>query len=482
MEKFSTARHSLGLLRPVAFTARYEAPNSSLSSEEVLPLLYAALHTVVAKHPALNCGIVNEHLPDPAYVRLENIDLRHCVVVKQDTKSGSLWHEKTLEDILSHEHSLLWQHLSTRPPWKLLVIPHFYGSNTSIRPVFDMSFVFHHALIDGLSGPAFHSSLLEALNRPSEPTCTSPIIKVAQSINLPPPIEDRLNLNVTYRHLLSELLDTYLPTWMRRLCLSSGLPWTGSLATLPTDSPYLSNVRVIEIPADRLNDILTYSRQARSSFTAILHGIIVLHLLQLIPDAQAFVASTPYSVRSFVGTSPEEIVNQVSVVTTTYSRHLIESEAEKADSAVVHAIGRHVLDDLRESKTAFPVNNALSLLPYVNDFHNFFRNKIGQRRAATFEVSNLGVFRQVLDRKETKIGQDWHVQRVLFTQAGSVVGNALSFNVASVEGGPLTISLTWQDDAVETGQAETLLQQIKESFDQLGTVSRSFSQTPSPLS
>ena len=399
--------------------------------------------------------------------------MQQCVIVKYNVQGGSSWHEETLQDILSHEHSLLWPNLSTLPTWKLLVVPHSYDDDDLVRPIVDISFIFHHALIDGLSGPAFHYSLLKALNHPSEPKRTSPIIQVSQSIHLPLPVEDRLSLKVTYGCLISELSDAYMPAWMRRLFSSTELPWTGTPAALPTGSPYISHVRVIDIPVLRLNVILAYCRQARLSFTAVLHGIIVLCLSQQIPDAQAFVASTPYSVRSFLGTAPEAIVNQISVVKTTYPRPLvqfIQSELGKTDSADIYAIGRRFLDDLRESKAVFPVNNMLSLLQYLRNFHAYFRNQLGQRRAATFEVSNLGVFHQFPSKRKIANQQDWLIQRVLFTQAGSVVGNAISFNSASVEGGPLTISLTWQDGAVETRLAESLLQQVKESLDHLDTV------------
>ena len=399
--------------------------------------------------------------------------MRQCVLVKQDIGNGPSRCEETLQDLLSHEHSSSWPQLSTRPTWKLLVIPHSLSEQNLSRAILDVSFIFHHALIDGLSGPAFHYSLLKALNHPSEQPCTSPILQVPQSIKLPPPIEDKISLQVTYGHLITELFAAYSPAWVRSLLPSTELPWTGSLANLPASSPCISHVRVIDIPAARLNAVLTHCRRVRSSLTAILHGIIVLCLSQQIPDAQAFTACTPYSVRSFVDTAPDELVNQVSVVESNYPRHLIEaiqSEAGKTDLADAFALGNRFLHDLGASKAVFPVNNVLSLLKYLRDFHAYFRKQLGQKRAATFEVSNVGVFHQLPVERKIEKRQDWHIQRVLFTQAGSVVSNALSFNCASVEGGPLTVSLTWQDGAVETRLAESILLQIKESLDQIGTV------------
>ena len=468
------------MLRCVAYTASYQAPDAIFSGTSLVPLIYGALHVVAAQHPALSCGIIDEDHPDPAFICLDEIDLQHCVVFKHVSEQLSSPSQRTkiLEEILAHEHSLLWPHLSTRPTWKLLVVPYLAGNYGSTRPLIDISFIFHHALFDGLSGPAFHRSFLNALNRPEAYESTDPIIHVSKSVELPPPVEDKLCLRVTYRHLLWELFATYLPALARPFASSTNTPWTGYPASLPTTSSYVSHVRIIDVPADRLHTILTQCKQEHSTFTAALHGIIVQCLSQLVPDAPAFVGSTPYSVRSFTGTAADEMVNQVSVIATTYPRDLIESVQKKSgtglpDRADIYVIGRQLLQDLQTSKSAFPVDNILSLLQYLSDYHAYFRKQLGRPRGATFEVSNLGVFRPspsppAEDNAAEDEGHGWNIERVLFTQGGSVVGNALSFNCASVEGGPLTVSLTWQEGAVETILAERLLQLVEETLMSLG--------------
>jgi len=436
--------------------------------------IYAALHTVLADHPALACGIVNEDTPKPAYIRLTKIDLRDNVIIRK------LAINETLETILAYEHSLLWPHLDARPGWKLLIIPH------PDRSLADVSFLFHHALMDGLSGPAFHYALLNALNHPTLPARISPIIEFNDSIELPPPVESKLSLKVTYGRLLSEVFGTYAPSLMQYLPFLSSTntrPWTGATASLPTPtSPYIAQVRVIDIPSPYLTTILAKCKRSGSSLTAVLHGVIVLSLAKMIPEASAFAAMTPYSVRDMTGTGMGEIVNHVSAVSNTYPRRFIESaqghsgtkndDFEGFDPVSIYAIGTHFLNGLRSSKAEFPVDNALSLLQYVGDFHAFFKRKLGNPRAETFEVSNLGVFRSPITKDGGKGGKvggaGWRVERVLFTQAGAVVGPALGFNVASVKDGLLTISLTWQDGAVESELAEQLLQQVETSLTDLG--------------
>lgn len=470
-EKISTARHSLGLHRSVAVTATYHFPYPILDAEHLLPPLYRALHMVVAQHTALSCGIVNEDLPNPAYVRLDEIDLRQCVFLRHVFEDPLSSHAKTVEEILSHQHSLLWQHLSTLPTWKLFVIPHQTSSDIPFSLV-DIIFLFHHALLDGLSGLEFHRSLLKSLNQAYEPDTSDPIIRVSQSIILPPPVETNLCLQVTYRRLLSELFAAYLPAWLRPSSSSTNVPWTGAIASLPTASAYVSRVRVIVVPASHLRTLLQDCKQAQSTLTAAIHGIIILCLARLLPNAPGFLASTPYSVRNFIGTPANDMVNQVSHVVTTYPRHLLkpfQSDSRNLDRSSIYAIGSQFLRDLHSSKATFPVDNVLSLLSYLTDFHAYFRRQLGQARAATFEVSNLGVFRPASAEPNPAERHEWNIESLLFTQAGSVVGNALSFNCVSVEGGPLVVSLTWQEGAVEDTLAEDLLLKVEEMLNHISS-------------
>ncbi len=84
-----------------------------------------------------------------------------------------------------------------------------------------------------------------------------------------------------------------------------------------------------------------------------------------------------------------------------------------------------------------PNDNIVGMLTYVKNIHNIFLGRIGKPRGDTYEVSNVGSL------KSEEVGGQWRVERVVFTQSGMATGPAFAFNVASVVGGPLTISVTW---------------------------------------
>jgi hypothetical protein len=67
-----------------------------------------------------------------------------------------------------------------------------------------------------------------------------------------------------------------------------------------------------------------------------------------------------------------------------------------------------------------------------------FLSKLGKSREDTFQVSNIGAF-----KNEVREGdRQWRIERMFFTQCG-LAGSAFTFNCVSVVGGPLIISVTW---------------------------------------
>ena len=428
--------------------------------------LISALRAVVLQHAALNCGIIDENSQNPAFVRLKQLDLtKHLDLRFHEDKPSiprSILSDKQnrrMEHTLSDQHRHFWRNLATRPAWKLMVVVQT-DTMFPAQLVVDVSFIFHHALIDGLSGILFHKSLLDALNSTApNPTASDYLIKVPETLTLPPPVEHCLDLRVTFSRLILEFLNEQRPAWTR----SMSSPWTGSPAYLLEGTSFVSHVRFFEINELHLRSLLQKCKIHNTTLTTLLHGIIVHCLSDMVPNAKSFVATTPYSVRNFSDSSSDDLVNQISVVTNKFSRRTMKSmtgHRNGLDFCGFVKLGSQFQLNLRKARTEFPANSTLSFLRFVPDFHEFFREKLGKSRNATYEVSNISVFQN--PKIDSHDEEKWSVSRLLFTQAGSVVGNALSFNVASVKDGMLTVSLTWQDGAVDTNLAERLRANVQE--------------------
>ncbi|KAH0538793.1 hypothetical protein FGG08_004625 [Glutinoglossum americanum] len=461
LEKISTARHNLGFYRSVAVTATYVCSELLGDLECVI---WAALQEVVLRHPVLCCGIVDEDTRSPTFIRLAAIDLRRNVLFKSSEAGDG----KEFSNCLEGEHSKLWPDLQFRPGWRLILMKP-QGSRDGERAPTDQSgkrleidvlFVWHHALCDGLSGAAFHHSLLKELRRiscQSPPANQSPVIQIPCSVQLSPPIEKLMEFPTTWAFIGRQLWGIFAPLWLCGRPATINPEWIDTENSLPSIDDYKSRVRLISVPAEGLECLRVECRKATVTLTALLQGVIGVSLMEL--DAIGFTGHVPYSMRRFTGTPMSEMVDQVSEMCVNYDSPLIANLTRNPrDAERIWETARHFQDVMKGEMARAPVDNPLSMLPYLSDYHNFFRKRLGKPNG-TFEVSNLGEFKNAEGQAARK-GQ-WGIERMIFSQSAMAVGPALGFNCISVENGPLMISLTWLDGIIEDQQLESLASKVE---------------------
>jgi len=407
-----------------------------------------ALSKVILQHPLLCVGIVNEDKHDAAFVRLNSIDLSKCLEYKVISASTKAEYDKSLEGILEHQHSQSWSDLDIRPGWKLIVVEGSFEASSN-RFVFDAIFAFHHALGDGSSGIVFHQSMLEALNRSKMPDSdgfTKHIVQIPDSIALPPPTEEQINFQVSWAFLAKEVWHVLLSKWST--FLGRG-PWAGFPPSAQSIQAYRSRVKVFSISPEQLSIILHNCREQRSTLTGLLYGIITVALALRIPTARSFNTLTPYSLRHLLDPSRKEDMGMyVSSYEITYPLEHISSIIKSRHSSVqlrqhIWTIARSFRESIVVELSRLPRDNHIGLLTYVKNYHGIFRSQIGRPRELTFAVSNLGSCKCEGDE------HGWRIEEMIFSQSGFGIGAAFSFNVVSVANGPLTISTTWLEGAVQ---------------------------------
>ncbi len=84
-------------------------------------IIETAVAKVVLRHPALCCGIINEDKNDPAFVRLDSIDLSSCITYH--LPDLELSDEDGITHLLEHQHRQLFPNLDSQPGWKVIIIP-----------------------------------------------------------------------------------------------------------------------------------------------------------------------------------------------------------------------------------------------------------------------------------------------------------------------------------------------------------------------
>lgn len=456
LEKLYTARQVLGIYNSVVLTATYAVP-PELEAYSLYSVLCAAIPGLLRRHPPLCCFVEDQRTPEPKFKRLKAVHVKDVLQVLVLEMGRSLSQE------LQELHDQEWLE-GSKPLWKLVVmreplIPH----ETDLYSQLHIAFVYHHVLGDGMSGCALHESLLqeiESIGQTSGDWLEVPTaIDVPTSPSLIEPIEKLTALPLSWPFLAKQIAKEYASRW---LVAAPGPIWAG----LPVKSldicPYRSRVQLVTIPADGLVTLLEESKKHSVTLTCLLTAAIVSKLAQALPEAPSFLGITPYTLRRVTGTSMDDMVVQISSFETRYSADLL-SRIRKASGPTEQLtnlwnIAVYFRDQMQDELVRCPRDNPVGLLPYLSNYTEFYSKKFGRAREATFELSNLGVFERP---KESSSGS-WRLENMIFTQGAAPVGPAFVVNVASVQGGPLTIAITWQDTVVNDMLVDALGQAFAE--------------------
>lgn len=89
-------------------------------------------------------------------------------------------------------------------------------------------------------------------------------------------------------------------------------------------------------------------------------------------------------------------------------------------------------------------------------------------RSESWEISNIGVM------KSAETTNSPRATRMLFSNGAMVAGPPIGVDVASVKGGKLTVSLGWQDKAVDDELIEQLRSDLRGYAEKLAETGSSF--------
>ena len=89
------------------------------------------------------------------------------------------------------------------------------------------------------------------------------------------------------------------------------------------------------------------------------------------------------------------------------------------------------------------------MLKYAGDMRENFLKKVGKPRDYSFEVSNTGA----VDGSGGEHGP-WQMKELLFSQSGNITGAAVTFNVSSVRGGPMTVAVSWVEGVADEAMVD----------------------------
>ena len=352
-------------------------------------VIFAVLNSLVQRHPALGLSIAGEMTQTPSWIRLDKIDLREVVQFK-DMNEGYQF----IEDM----HQRAFDRMGELPLWRVMVVgrpPLELTSPIDQRKdeargeenVFEVGFFYHHAVGDGKSGAAFHMDFLDILNALAS---TDPVIRVLTDrvivppkLDLPPSIEEARTWPLSMMFVASRALEELvLP--------ENPLLWTGPPVQFSPDHLPKTRLLTLFVDSQTVARLTHRCRQIGVTITPLLGVVIARLLARRHPTEGVFTGTISLSLRRFTGVDDRKIVNHVASVTAHFATHpksgyLFTSGSNPFDWGVVRSCKKAI-----DAVATSPANQDSILLRFLKDYSGWFKKRIGKRREASFELSNIG--------------------------------------------------------------------------------------------
>lgn len=441
-----------------------------------------ALTDCLQQYPFLCVVLKKDSKNDDVYARASHVDLRHHFhtidlqdsLLRSDTAKAS--EDGLLAGVIEHlcnnVNLTFFDTARALPGWRVDILP--LKSNGERKRVF-ISFTYAHYVADGMSGIAFHKTLLQGLDRSLragvQSTGTIVETTAGELACLP-------HLPVSPMYLLAPALGLYLPSFLSKALglkpsVSGSDPetWVGTntfLAEPGSNPPVTTAVEILSIDSYTLVAVLRACRKHHAKLTSLLNELIARCLSRHLSihysgfaDKTSFISATSINLRKAAGISDD---NMGIFASASYTRHNIDHLSNEGDSIQIDdafwSVVSQASDNMAKDSSKLK-NQPVGLLNWVSNFDSWMQGQLGKSRDASWQLSNLMNFDGKLDTG----GDGVAVEKMLFCQPGHAVGEPLDFNVISTKGGDLMVCTGWQVGAVGLeGRANSTMEVVERKF------------------
>ncbi|KAI0738622.1 alcohol acetyltransferase-domain-containing protein [Daedaleopsis nitida] len=442
----------------VVVAARYESASGAPLNR---PVLFAALDQTIRTHTALAAQLPLKPSP-PTWIQLPSVDLNRIVTFYDDKTSADL--PALFSEILTRPFS----DPDDLPLWRLLVLRDGM-----------LVFAYDHCIGDGQSGFAFHHTLLEALNDisgrregegvPAPSGEHSGIVSaLPQDVPLSPPLEEAIDISVPLPMALREFANELFPF----LKPGGATEWTGN--PVPKTVTHDASIRIFHYTPEDTAKLIKVSRDHRTTLTGTVQALALISLSRLLhaqpvkgrKQFKSVSAHIPISLRRYTGVSLNVFCNHVSTYNDRYKLPPASSLPEKISvETFPWAIAADITETLR--RKAPRAGRHIGLIKFISGrYDEFIRGRLGKRRSAGLELSNIGAFPRTSAVASTADVQ-WSIRETLFTQADATTGGALKVYLVGSPTGGVGLTVSWPHSAVEDGLGEKFATAIDEGLHML---------------
>ncbi len=255
MERYNVVRNHLKFFNNFQVSATYTIPRSVLQTPDLASftaLIYSSLRETLKSQPILNVVIEDEGTALPKWKRIETIDLQNQVEITEHDPSSSpdAW--------LTEGHITRLDRVEEIPAWRIRI--GIQESDLHITDSSAISFILafygHHAIVDGKSCGAFHTTFLESLKLLlTNPSCitTSPLIHPPPDLQLLPSLEEATPLPISIRFAIKQIVKAFIHNPL------DPQNWSGPPipSSLPTVTP---NLRTFSLGPEAFSRLLQKCR------------------------------------------------------------------------------------------------------------------------------------------------------------------------------------------------------------------------------
>jgi hypothetical protein len=488
MERFNIIRNHLHMYNSVHVSAKYTIPSPSTLLPSQTPadfqsLIFSCLAEVLKSQPILGVTIQDEGTKTPRWQRLSQINFTEIVkFVNEDPEEcPDKWLEAGLRERLDRVDEL--------PVWRVIVAIKFStlsSSSPSSPLIFSLAFFGHHVIADGISCGAFHTTFLSALNQhisssPS-PLKINNIVPVPK-IPLVHSLEEGTSFPLTIVFILVILFKEFIYNPV------DPLSWSGPIisSSIPTQPPVV-RLRSFSLSPTQVAALVAKCREKQATVTSLITALVARQLGQMYPSYKHFTAGIPFSVRKFTGHGPQDMGVLVSSVIPHFS-----SEPRPSRGYISCAIAHHSVKsdeflgdemlwesakntkDLIRRKTASPKNQAVAMLSFASDMGGLFLKKLGGRREAAFEVTNITTLDGGLLADINTSDKEVETNKAYFDKAwfcGGLSTYAAPYvvSVVTVKGGWMNVCVTFEEGVLSEDEGHAMISVLEMGLKEISGV------------
>ncbi|KAF3354294.1 hypothetical protein VdG1_07759 [Verticillium dahliae VDG1] len=458
LEQVSAACHHLGYFNNVGLSAHYKLSGSydAAAAFDLRRVIFAAMRDVIRKNRILFAIPVNEDAVDTYFASLPSIDLTRSIIFLKRTKplaaASADGSDEELDAILEKQHNTNFKaDYGSLPFWRLIILEASGSSNE-----FTASFIYHHAIGDGVSGMVFHNAFRAALETASLSAADEAgnegegTVVPGEDIAILPPLEELhpLPINPTPSAPPAPELKQ----------------WTGGPLPAPRESRWSS----LHFSPSKSQAFFRVCKDKSVSVTSGLTSIIATALFGILPPTtEAITCIIPVSLRPWLSLPRGEANGAIG----TYfdaTKVQIARPGGRPDSAVAwdvaQAVSAGIADYLANVSPTGEPYTAVAPFKGIEDVSVVFNSLLGQPRDVALEVTNVGLLVPVSGSVPENAVSTWEIGRVLLSRSAVASGAAITVSIATGGDGSLSVGFSWQEGVVGQDVIDKLREGVRGFF------------------